>query len=99
MSGFRLTLRAAADLAEIGRFTEARWGRKQRSSYLRDFDAAFRRLATGSTLGRQRPELGNGLLSYRCGRHTIFFHRTADEVQILRILHERQTLRGKLAEK
>jgi len=41
MPTFTLTNMAKADLKEIGRFTQTRWGRDQRDLYLKMLDVSF----------------------------------------------------------
>lgn len=51
MPKFRLTAKAVDDLRQIGRYTEATWGRKQRNRYLSKIDAAFQLLAGNPEAG------------------------------------------------
>lgn len=41
MAAFAITNAAKADLKDIGRHTEKRWGREQRNVYLRMLDTTF----------------------------------------------------------
>lgn len=91
MAEYRLTLQANADFVSIGRHTQRRWGIRQRKSYLADLVAAFERLARDEALGRPRDEVRQGLVSYLCGQHAIFFRRRAGGLEIVRILHGRQS--------
>ena len=91
MADYRLTLRAEADFREIGRYTQQTWGRRQREAYLSDLVTAFQRLTDDNALGRPRDDVRAGLLSHLCGRHVIFFRRRGQQVEILRILHGRQS--------
>ncbi|SHJ75776.1 ParE toxin of type II toxin-antitoxin system, parDE [Malonomonas rubra DSM 5091] len=44
MSAFTLTEKAKADLKDIARFTQQRWGREQRNKYLELLDVSFHKL-------------------------------------------------------
>ena len=44
MRGFKVTEKALADLKEIARYTQNRWGRDQRIKYLAQLDSLFARL-------------------------------------------------------
>ena len=92
MAEYRLTRQAETDFMQIGRYTQQNWGPSQRRAYLGDLVAAFEHLATRPELGRSRDDLRPNLLSYACGRHVIFFRRKVGRVEVLRILHGRQSV-------
>jgi toxin ParE1/3/4 len=71
--GFDLTPLALADLKEIGRYTEDRWGRLQRDRYLNQLDGAFRKIATNPSLGRKRDDLRAGYRSCVRNQHVVFY--------------------------
>ncbi|MCB1649189.1 MAG: type II toxin-antitoxin system RelE/ParE family toxin [Pseudomonadales bacterium] len=52
MTLFRLSKKAKDDLLNIARYTERRWGRKQRRDYLLQLDNAFHAVAKNPELGR-----------------------------------------------
>jgi toxin ParE1/3/4 len=88
----KLTIAPAAReyLKEVGRYAQRTWTVRQRDVYLGDFATVFERLRTGMARGRNRLEVRDGLLSYPCNRHVIFFRPDAEgNVEILRILHGR----------
>jgi toxin ParE1/3/4 len=96
MGEFFLTRRARQDIADIGRYTQRRWGAKQRDRYLELFLAAFKKLANQSSLGRECDEIKHGLLSHLCESHVIYFRRVARGIEVLRILHQRMDARAHL---
>lgn len=53
---------------------------------------------TPGEIGRARPEIREGIRSFPVPPHLIFFRYGDDEVQIVRILHERQDFEGVLSE-
>ena len=84
----RYTRRAEADLDGIGAYTLDRWGIEQCIRYLDALERACERLAQDPKLGRvhlPRPRYSR----FEQGKHVLFFRRQADEVVIVRILHER----------
>lgn len=81
--------RARADIEEIGRFTEERWGRDQRRRYLDEPDRRIMWVAAHPMLGRPRDAIAPGLLSARAGSHVIYYRATADTLVIVRVLHGR----------
>jgi toxin ParE1/3/4 len=89
MSGWRLSQRAGSDLAEIWRYSYARWGLEQADRYVGEVYKAFGRLAANPSLGRALPaNMPKGMRKYRCGSHVIYHRRRRKEVYIVRILHE-----------
>ena len=60
MAGFTLTNWAKADLKEIGRYTQERWGREQRNTYLTRLDACFRQLAANPLTGKECDDIPEG---------------------------------------
>jgi toxin ParE1/3/4 len=51
MAGFFLSGKAKADVKDIGRYTQERWGVEQRNRYLGDLDACFQKIGANATLG------------------------------------------------
>ena len=57
---FTLTKKALADLIEIGRYTQKRWGTEQRNTYLTMLDSCFQQLAVDPLTGRACGEIRSG---------------------------------------
>ncbi len=72
MAVFKLTSAAEADLKEIARYTQRKWGRKKRNHYLSALDSRFTWLAEDPQLGKSRDEIKAGYRSYPEGQHVIF---------------------------
>jgi len=89
MKGFFLTHAAKADLKAIARYTEKTWGREQRNRYLMQMDSTFKRLVELPNLGRQCDEISAGYRQFPVGKHLIFYRTHPEEIEIVRILHER----------
>ncbi len=88
---------ARMDLIEIGRFTQKRWGRNQRSDYVRMIASAIGELANRSHTKSDAGSLRPGLRSVRSGSHVIFFRRRGNgDAEVLRILHQRMDFRRHL---
>lgn len=87
---FYLTNAAVDDMMEIGRYTQAQWGRDQRNTYLDRLDAAFNDLNEMPGLGQPCDHYRAGYRQHLVGRHWIFYRRLSeDDIEIVRILHER----------
>ena len=89
MKPFQLTHKAKSDLKDIALFTERRWGRKQRNVYIRQFDAAFGRLAENPELGKTCDEIRPSYRKFPQASHVIFYQKTNNQpTLIIRILHK-----------
>ncbi len=65
---------AADDLAILGRL-------------LNRFTELFRKLAAMPGIGRNRPELGEGIRSFPSGNYVIFYRTVEGGIEIMRVLH------------
>ena len=97
MPEFNLRPAAHADLDRIWEYTRRTWGESQADAYIRMLAAAFDALSTAPGLGRQRDELHPGLRVFRSGKHLIFY-LTAEQLDVVRVLHERMDLSSHLGE-
>lgn len=88
MSGWQLSQRAGRDLAEIWRYSYARWGMDQADRYVGEIYKAFGKLAAKPALGRQVAGKPKEIRRYRCGAHLIFHRTRRKQLFIVRILHE-----------
>lgn len=94
MNRYRVTRRAASDLDGIGRFTQARWGRRARADYLGRIEQALSQLAANPSMGRPRPELSNPELSNEIralpvGRHLVIYRvADRDQIVVIRVVHQ-----------
>jgi len=89
MSHLKFTRSAREDLKDIGKYTARVWGGDQRKKYLASIMARCHWLAENPGLGIMRNEIKEGYRSYPEGQHVIFFRVVKNEVQILRIPHQR----------
>jgi toxin ParE1/3/4 len=96
----RLVVAAAAraDLAEIARFTEERWGPTQRRRYISLLEGALQRLRANPHLGRKRPEIRTGYYTALAGRHIVFYQFSDEACEIVRVLHDRMDVHRHLDE-
>jgi len=89
MAGFFLSGKAKADVKEIGRYTHERWGVEQRNRYLAVLDACFQKIGANPTLGHSAEAIRAGYRRIREGSHMVFFRKAGNEVEVVRVLHER----------
>jgi toxin ParE1/3/4 len=99
MPSFILTNRAFADLKDIGRYTQIRWGREQRDTYLLMLDACFHQLAAKPLKGKDCSDIRNGYRKHTVGSHVIFYRQLSkDTIEIVRVLHGRMDIETRLSE-
>ncbi len=90
MGSFSLTNAAKADLRNIARFTEQRWGREQRKLYLKGMDDTFGRLADSPAFGVACEYIAPELRKYPFQSHVIYYDiASATHILIIRVLHKR----------
>ena len=90
MGSFSLTNAAKADLRNIAKLTEQKWGPEQRKHYLKGMDDAFRRLADSPALGVSCDYIAPELRKHPFQSHMIYYDiASATQVLIVRVLHKR----------
>lgn len=95
---FILTKKALADLIEIGCYTQKRWGREQRNTYLAMLDCCFQQLAADPHKGRDCSDIRSGYRKMNVGSHVIFYRqKQIDEIEIVRVLHQRMDFETRLS--
>ena len=96
---FHLTAKAKADVKEIGRYTQKKWGRDQRNHYLQKIDDAFHHLAQNPDKGRDCADIRPGYQKYGIAKHFIFYRVTkVRHIEIVRVLHGRMNIEQRLTE-
>ncbi len=97
MAVFSLTRMAIADLKEIARHTQKKWGREQRDKYLTTLDTCFRKLAESPLLGIDCGNIRQGYRKQNSGSHVIFYRQTSTSaIEIVRILHNHMDIDTRL---
>ena len=99
MSSFTLTQSAKADLRSIARFTEKRWGLRQRNIYIKQFDDAFHILTETPAIGQNCDYIKEKYLKFPQGSHIIFYTVTIQlNIEIIRILHKNMDINTNFAD-
>ncbi len=88
MASFKLTPSAEADLKDVARYTQRKWGRKKRNQYLSALDNRFGWLAEDPQFSKSRDEIKTGYRSYPEGLHVIFYRIVKENIEVLGILHQ-----------
>lgn len=95
---YRISRSAARDLFEIGRYTVREWGENQADIYLSALETRFQWLASNKPLWRKRPDIQENLSSYQHDRHIIICTERGECLRIVRVLHERMDVAGRIGE-
>lgn len=93
---YRLTPEADLDLVGIWKYTCEAWGNQQANAYLLRLEQRFLDLTTHPALGRARDNLRPGYRSLHEGHHLIIYRHSGDDVEIVRVLHERMDVERRL---
>ncbi len=88
MPFYVLSPEADADLGDILAYTYETWGLAQARTYVRGLQTKFERLADQPGLGRARPELGAGIMSFAHEAHVVFYRMRTERLEIVRVLHK-----------
>jgi len=88
---------AIDDITDIWDYTTKKRSENQADKYYRLIKTACKEIATESAIGRNYHEINMGLFGYRVGKHIIFYQFVSnDEIEVVRILHERMDLKNRL---
>jgi toxin ParE1/3/4 len=90
---------AIDDLNKIWDYTFEKWSESQADKYYATIKFACKEIAENPELGREYTDISRNLLGLRSGKHIIFYHLISDdEIEVIRILHERMDLKNRLTE-
>ena len=89
MNGYKLSVKARSDLADILLYTTDTWGEQQAERYLALLSDSFDLIADKPGIGRACERLGPGIRRFEVGKHVLFYKQKRDSVLISRILHQR----------
>jgi len=88
MMNYYLSLEAENDLEEIWIFGLDNWGLKQADDYHGQLISMCRYLSENPLLGKSQDYIAEGLRSYPCGSHRLFYMVSNDCITVVRILHQ-----------
>jgi toxin ParE1/3/4 len=89
MPSYSLSNDADADVADIARYTLAKFGERQVIKYIATLERTFQLLADFPGIGSTADDLRPGLMRFPNQSHMIFYTIAADHILIVRILHAR----------
>lgn len=92
-----LTHKAVEDLSEIWEYTFEEWSEKQANKYYKFLIEFCQEVASNPNFGKSYESVQKDLLGFKCNHHIIFFRIISpNEIEMVRILHERMDLKSKL---
>jgi len=90
---------AINDLNDIWIYTFEEWSEKQADKYYSTLEFACIQIGKNPELGKEYDGINRNLLGLRTGKHIIFYQVISkDEIEVIRILHERMDLKNRLNE-
>ena len=96
---FKLTKKAVQDLKQIWNYTFDKWSEKHADKYYKEIIVHCSKVSNNPTVGRHYVILQSGLRGSNVNKHIVFYRQLAkDEIEVVRILHERMDLRTRLLE-
>ena len=96
MSQYVLSPAAQADIDGIWDYTADQWSIEQADQYVRLIVNACASISSDGREGRPIPEVRKGYFKLSVRSHFVIFRLVAGEVDIVRILHQRMDIPGRL---
>ncbi len=99
MSKVILKQKAINDLNSIWDYTFEKWSENQADIYYRTIKVVCKEIGKKPNLGKIYSGVSKNLLGLKSGKHIIFYLIVSEnEIEIIRILHERMDLKNRLTE-
>ena len=89
MTRYVLRPLAKRDIAKIWDYSCEKWGESQAEIYVRQIQTTFDIIALSPRLGRRCDYIRQGYFKHTVGSHVIFYRIANDDIEVVRILHER----------
>jgi toxin ParE1/3/4 len=83
-----VSVEAEEDVDLIAAYTTRTWGWRQANVYLARLEDGFDLLAKSPSIGRSCDSIRPGLRRFEIGKHVVFYLAQADELLIVRVLHQ-----------
>lgn len=91
--------KAIDDLNNIWIYTFHKWSEKQANKYYESIELVCLQIGENPKLGKPYDELNLNLLGVKSGKHIIFYQLiSANEIEVVRILHEQMDFENRLTE-
>jgi toxin ParE1/3/4 len=93
MMSYVLSPRAQADIDEIWEYSVDRWDIDQANRYISEIRRAIEVVASDPRPGRSCNEIRRGYRRFSAGSHVLFFRIVADQIDVVRVLHQSMDFR------
>jgi toxin ParE1/3/4 len=99
MAKYVLTNKAVEDLSRIWEYTYEVWSENQADKYYELLTGSFQEIVQNPKLRKNYDEIDKAIFGLPVGKHIIFYRVVqANNIAILRILHQRMDLKNKIEE-
>ena len=99
MAKYFLTNKALEDLSKIWEYTYEVWSESQADKYYDLLIDSFQQISKNREIGKNYDEIDSTILGLRVGTHILFYRvAKSDDLEILRILHQRMDLKNRIEE-
>lgn len=99
MAKIVLRQKSLDDLNDIWNYTFEEWSESKADNYYEKIKLACNRIAKNPNIGKKYNGTNKKLLGIKSGKHIIFYQMISnDEIEVVRILHERMDLKSRLKE-
>ncbi len=90
---------AIKDLTDIWDYTYQEWSENQADKYYDKIKIACKEIEVNPNIGKIYTEISKNLFGLKSEKHIIFYHQISqDEIEVIRILHERIDLKNRINE-
>jgi toxin ParE1/3/4 len=94
-----LRKKAIEDLNNIWNYTVNKWSENEADIYYNTIKNVCAEIGNYPNVGKVYSEISLNLIGLKSGKHIIFYHITSEnEIEVIRILHERMDLKSRLTE-
>jgi toxin ParE1/3/4 len=99
MARVKFRQQAIDDLNDIWSYTYFKWSENQADRYYSALKSACISIGETPDIGKEYIGISSNLLGHKSGKHIIFYQLLSkDDIEIIRILHERMDLKNRIIE-
>jgi len=99
MPKYLISNKAVEDLSNIWNYTYKNWSENQADKYYELLIYFCEEISENPKIGKNYNEIDENILGYHASRHIIFYQVIkANEIEVLRILHESMDLKNRIRE-
>lgn len=95
---FRISKRAIEDLENIWHYTSNKWSVEQADRYYRLIIEEIQNISTNQVIWVSADHIRKGYFKAKVNSHLIFYRKTNDIVEVIRILHQRMDIENRLSD-